>query len=58
MLDHPKWTLFVIFVFGMLHMIGHVADSGQLLDPNMPQFGWSFLGIKGEFERLLFFRYD
>jgi hypothetical protein len=42
----------------MIHALGHLVSNAQLLDPNMPAFGWNLVSLKSEFGKLLFFNYD
>lgn len=44
MLDHPKWLMFAVFVFGLIHSLSNILEAGEVGTPTEPtgSFGLSF----------------
>lgn len=42
MLDHPKFLLFALFTFIMIHSFSVLSETGMMADPTMPSGGWGF----------------
>ena len=56
MLDHPKFLLFAILSFGMIHTLGFLTETGELADPSAPSGG--IMGLADIMRGLMVFDYS
>ena len=54
---NPKWLLFLIITFGLIHVVSYIAPTGELAAPPGADMG-SFWGVANTIKTICFFDYD